>query len=933
MSNHSPQNSIENIEIKQFGLALIGVCLAYILAAVFLYFFMNFYAISAANVKPLLVNGRWPDSTYDSLPVKVFFGVVFITAPILAYALARMQKAAQFFSWLHFLGILLLLIPLTWGIGRILLYPGDNSGLFIIIACVGYLFLLLWMPSRGLLHDVFSILRQRLNNLNLSKVQIASIVMGIALVGLGWGGFMIAFDSDTPVAGTRIGVIMVLMLIGLILAISQGYEYLKQKLHLSQKAQQGAGFFADGLVWLTIALCLLPPDLVEVTRNIFPDPHLILYFLGPALFHAYGSGFVPGLDYYAQYSLGAGPLFAPLIADTLFATYSRYILFSLAFIIIFYGTVYHLLRGIFRSRTWAFAITFTILTINFTTKTWLAAPSTLPYRYPLLPLYAWVLAKALDRGLDRNSVFMNIGVGLSIGLSLIANTETGIYMFAAAIGGYFLYHQFDNNFWWKSAMTGISALISFLLICFLLFGKGIFTQRFYTGIFEAVLAFGTGFGDFPMVWGELQSVLYNTAAPMISLATIGWVAAKKRDNLQDVAPRQFAYLTIFSLLSIAFSLKYLNRSFQQTWLVSSINMIIIMAWWLQYFLKRIFAVCLGNDKRKSNGGQGPGYIIASSSLAVFTLLFFSYASVNIGNPPVREDAPLGINAFGYWPSLAKSIFSKNHPSIFENEPRNDFNEPAQGDIDLITRLTNPGDSTTVFSDYDYAYYYAAQRAPQFGFIPDKWTLFDYYIDRWVAMKANPVFVESVPELIAPDVNPVLMGNYLSYRSFPDGELSAFLLFEQGDEITYTPTTQGTVNEDANLEPGKLSVTDYLLGGTILQESAAHYSPTENTPTYMTRGPLIDLPPGQYEVVYWLRIDGSNVIKPVVRISVTSAEEGLLKQSEISMREFQSPDKYYPITISINLPARLKEVEFLVTPLAKVKMELQKIQLTHIAEED
>lgn len=932
MSKPSLQHSSRNIDIKQFGLALIGACLAYILAAIFLFFFMDIYPKYAANVQPLLVNGRWQDSAYDSLPVKVFFGFVFITAPVLAYVFSRLSRTSRHFSLLHILGILLLFTPLTWGVGRIVSGNGDNSGLFIIIACIGYLFLLLLMPAKGLLHDVFTILKQKLHDLCMSKAQIASVMMGIVLVGLGWGIFMIAFDKDAPVAGTKIGMILVLMLIGLILAVSQGYDYLKHKLLLSQNAQRIKSILADGFVWLIIALCVFPSDIIEVTTNIFPDPHVILYLLGPALYHAYGTGLVPGLDYYSQYSLGAGPLFTPLIADSLFATYSHYILLAVVFISIFYGILYHLLRGLFNSRIWAFAITFTTLIINFSTKTWLAAPSALPFRYPLLPLFVWFFAKTLANKPQRNNIFLNISTGLIIGLSIVANTETGIFMFFAAIGGYFLFYRFHKSFWLESVLTGVSALVSFILIGFFLFGSGMFTLRFFSGMFEAVLAFGTGFGDFPMVWGELQSVMYNTAAPMVSLATIGWIAATSQNDSKSISPQQYSYLTVFSLLSIFFLLKYLNRSFQQTWLVSSINYIIVIGWWLQYFLKNIFAGHSENRKNNGSGVCGTGYVLASTSLAIFTLLFFTYASINIGEPPVREDAPVGLNAFGYWPSLAKSVFSNYHPSVFENEPRDDADEPTQGNIDFITAFTNHGDRISVFTDNDFAYYYAAQRAHQFGFIPGKWTLFNYYIDKWIAEKASPVFVESVPELIVPEVNSVLMANYLSYRSPTDGKLSVFLLFEHGDEITFKPAAPSGINNDPHFEPGKLHATKNILMESFQQGYVIHYTTSTGTFTHLNRGPFVDLPQGQYKVIYWLRIGDNTLNKPAIRLSVTSGESKL-KESEISAHEFQSSDNYFPFTITINLPARLEEIEFLVTPLAKTDIWVQKITITRVAQED
>ena len=61
---------------------------------------------------------------------------------------------------------------------------------------------------------------------------------------------------------------------------------------------------------------------------------------------------------------------------------------------------------------------------------------------------------------------------------------------------------------------------------------------------------GSGFADIPMVWSEFQTVVYNTISPLISLATIGWIAASVRQKPFLPHQKEKAYLLVFSILQI-----------------------------------------------------------------------------------------------------------------------------------------------------------------------------------------------------------------------------------------------------------------------------------------------------------------------------------------------------------------------------------------------
>jgi hypothetical protein len=902
----------------------------------------SFYTKYATNVQPLLISKQWSYAGYDSFPVKVFFGIVFITAPVLAYALAKMLKVSRFFSLLHLLGVILLFAPLTWGVGKIVLQNDLNTGLFIIIGCINFLFVLLLLPAKSVLQEILLKIKRKINHLPLARVHLSLTIFGNVLIGFGWTLYLILFDENTPLAGTKIGAILILILIGVILVIGQGNQYIvtisnrkfehpfvKKFLMIINKHK---GTLTDLLFWITIVLFICPSDFSQVTNNVYPNVHVFAYLFGPALYHAFGAGSVPGIDYYSQYSVGVGPLATPLIANTLFDTYYYYVVLAIFFISIFYILTYHLLHGLFQSRLWAFAVTFTTIVISFSTKTWLAAPSTLPFRYPFLPVFVWLLAKTLNIKNKRHNTFLTIGSGICIGLSFIANTETGIYIIATTILTYFLFYRLSIDFWRKSMLSGFSAIFSIVSICFLLYGKAIFSSRFIVGVFEAILSYGTGFGDFPMVWGELQSILYNTAAPIISLATLGWVAARNQRRTQSTSQGQHAYLAIFSLLSIFFSIKYINRSFQQTWFVASINSIIVLTWWMKYFLSYFFSDQRESETNANNTRLGTGYLISNTILVIITLLFFSYTSLKIVNSPVGEEAPVGINAFGYWPSIAKTIFPKQHPiPIDENSIRDKEALPNPEDIEFISSTTNPNERITVFSYNDFVYYHEAKRAPNFGAIPSKWTFFDYYIDKWISIKANPVFVETIPESIAQDIMPVLFSDYISYQAPNNGKLTAYWLLEESKPIVFMPSDMRCIESEPCTQTGNLSGTDDTLIETEHDQRAFHFAPSNSTTPYLNRGPFIDLPPGHYEVAFWIRMEESTFNKPAIELVISSQGQPL-QVSEIFTSEFNSSEQYQPFTITLEVPSRMSNVEFLVAPRTDNDIWLQNVTLSRISVE-
>ncbi|MBC8330790.1 MAG: hypothetical protein H8E28_02305 [Anaerolineae bacterium] len=93
-----------NVDVKKLSFAFVGALLAYMADAFFMFFFMDAYARYAPNMYPLLVADQWGYTMYDNMPVKVFFGLLFIMAPVSAYLFAKISEKIDSFSLAYLAG-------------------------------------------------------------------------------------------------------------------------------------------------------------------------------------------------------------------------------------------------------------------------------------------------------------------------------------------------------------------------------------------------------------------------------------------------------------------------------------------------------------------------------------------------------------------------------------------------------------------------------------------------------------------------------------------------------------------------------------------------------------------------------------------------------------------------------------------------------------
>jgi hypothetical protein len=121
----------------------------------------------------------------------------------------------------------------------------------------------------------------------------------------------------------------------------------------------------------------------------------------------------------------------------------------------------------------------------------------------------------------------------------------------------------------------------------------------------------------------------------------------------------------------------------------------------------------------------------------------------------EHNFPIAGTAFLRYPNLLNSfyvpgatkILLKNAPGkknriLSEYEPKiwPENVEVSRGDVEVIGRLTKPGDRVALFSSTDWVYLLAAQRAPKSVMVPCKFLAFDWMIEETFA-NAELIFVE------------------------------------------------------------------------------------------------------------------------------------------------------------------------------------------------
>ena len=134
---------------------------------------------------------------------------------------------------------------------------------------------------------------------------------------------------------------------------------------------------------------------------------------------------------------------------------------------------------------------------------------------------------------------------------------------------------------------GVTCLGLFVLLLLLVFGSGVLTWQFLSGLVEPLMLFGVaGLGAWPIAWtvGE-WNWLYNFVAPGVALATVGIVARAGRDENTD-RPR-VALLAFFACCGLLMMAKFINMSIVAVWQMNALGFLVVLSWWAVAAARRL----------------------------------------------------------------------------------------------------------------------------------------------------------------------------------------------------------------------------------------------------------------------------------------------------------------------------------------------------------
>jgi hypothetical protein len=472
-----------------------------------------------------------------------------------------------------------------------------------------------------------------------------------------------------------------------------------------------------------MTLLLVPSSFAAVAAKIGLNHHPVSFVISPALYFL-GSGLLPGLDYYTQYSIGLPWLFHFVMGRSAEHAVLAYVIIVIIATWLFYAHLILLLQWLYRSWAAAVTVAFIPLILGFVYPSDNPAPYFAPsssiLRYPLLTMCAmltgyWAEAPARPARLAS--------IAAATGLSIFLETESGIVMMLAAPVTIFLTHP------WRSyvilpVLTFVAiSLTVFAAMLFVAFGSVAFQFEFIRRLFDGVILYGTsGFGGWPSNWTLSEwNWLYHFVAPGVSLATIAVIA--RWSNITPSDKRRAAVLGFLAVSGLMLLAKYGNMSLAAVWQMSSIGPLSVLGWWCVALIRRIDPnmivqgsyVGLPRDMSEQetlSGWRRRAYPLRSVVAAAMMILAVAFV---FSPSESRNPGRYGLRAWANFPSLLKWPFSRPKGCVqMDCVP----NLPAGSDVELIASRTQPHEQVAIVSDlYDWAYLLAAHRAPLMFFLP------------------------------------------------------------------------------------------------------------------------------------------------------------------------------------------------------------------------
>ena len=473
---------------------------------------------------------------------------------------------------------------------------------------------------------------------------------------------------------------------------------------------------ADLYIIAALTLLVVPVKIDYLASLAFAGNHAVSYLTGPALY-GFADGLLPGRDFIAFYGQGPSYLFRSFLSTDPAAVYHWYVVFLTAFVLAFHVTCYFVLRDFYRDRALACLVSAAlILTYHFGNNGVYWGPSALPVRFALIFILAAATASAITQPARARWLVLS---GAIVGIALFWNTETGILMFLAVPASYVSSEISNKRNPWRVVFFVGSTAAAYLILSVGAFGIEALNKTFFASLVEPILLHTAGnWVGIVMKWDAGISYVYQLGAPALAIAT-GMAALICIRGTESSLARERAYLIFFSIVALAFTGKWINRSLDAAWWQNSFAFLAIGAWWARAALRSVYS-CFPSKHFAA------GLVVAS----VLTALLGFWNLSDRYQPNIK----IGLAAYLELPTLV------NIPRLLRSDNYSMGVPLDASDFNLANSLLKPGEPMLLLSDQDWLLLMRLGRAPKSYFLPLRDTFAPDHLTRSLD-GANYVFVD------------------------------------------------------------------------------------------------------------------------------------------------------------------------------------------------
>jgi hypothetical protein len=287
---------------------------------------------------------------------------------------------------------------------------------------------------------------------------------------------------------------------------------------------------------------------------------LDFFVMGPALSFAHGKAF--GTEIFSQYGIG-WPLVASCLSQFSALTYGNLLVLEVSYACVYYIALFLALRLCFERELWAavavgLAICWQIFSgLGVNDIIWMYPSSTLMRH----PMDVWFFLGLLMYQRSGRTLWLGL-TGLTAGLAVFFETETGIYLLAtfavyrvlqAGLAPGENHPSTRRGAWAFLVVLVVSALTLLLLLLYASRG-GLFTGGFWRGWLEPLILYASwGLGalpiaelpEIPLIFFAIIALVYLAVIAFAIIRAVEWCATKGEVLLAAVAVYGLASLLVF----------------------------------------------------------------------------------------------------------------------------------------------------------------------------------------------------------------------------------------------------------------------------------------------------------------------------------------------------------------------------------------------------